>query len=41
MNEEAAFRDKWLRRIDGCGPCCSCLVIVVVLVFAFFTFVLR
>ncbi len=41
MDEEATFRDKWQRRIDGCGPYCSCLVIVIVLAFAFFGFVLR
>jgi hypothetical protein len=41
MDEEAAFRDKWQRRIDGCGPYCSCLVIVIVLALAFFAFVIR
>ena len=34
-------RVKWQRRIDGCGPYCSCLVIIIVLVLAFFGFVLR
>jgi hypothetical protein len=41
MSSEREFRDKWQSRIDGCGPYCSCLVIVIVLVFAFFGFVLR
>jgi hypothetical protein len=42
MDEEAAaFRDQWRRRIDGCGPYCSCLVIVIVLVIALFAFILR
>ena len=41
MNEEDAFRRRWQERIDGVGPCCSCLVIIVVLVVAFFAFVLR
>ncbi len=41
MDEEAAFRQKWQSRIDGCGPYCSCLVIIIVLVLAFFGFVLR
>jgi hypothetical protein len=41
MTTEQEFRDKWRRRIDGCGPYCSCLVIVIVLVIAFFAFVLR
>ena len=41
MSDEREFREKWQRRIDGCGPYCSCLVIIIVLVFAFFAFVLR
>jgi hypothetical protein len=41
MDEEAAFRDKWQSRIDGCGPYCSCLVIIIVLAIALFAFVLR
>lgn len=41
MDEEAAFREKWQRRIDACGPCCSCLVILVILAIAFITLVLR
>ena len=41
MDEEAAFRDKCQSRIDGCGPYCSCLVIVIVLALAFFAFVVR
>jgi hypothetical protein len=35
------FRKKWQARIDGCGPYCSCLVIIILLVIAFFAFVLR
>jgi len=41
MDDETAFRRKWQARIDGCGPYCSCLVIVIVLVIAFLTLVLR
>jgi hypothetical protein len=41
MTSERKFRDKWQRRIDGCGPYCSCLVIIIVLTFAFFAWVLR
>ena len=41
MDEEAAFRQKWQSRIVGCGPYCTCLVIIVVLLLAFFVFVLR
>jgi hypothetical protein len=41
MDEEAAFRRKWQRRIDGCGTYCSCLVIVIVLAVAFFAFIIR
>jgi hypothetical protein len=41
MTSEREFRDKWQSRIDGCGPYCSCLVIVIVLAIAFFAFVLR
>ncbi len=41
MDEEAAFRDKWRSRIDDSGPYCSCLVIIIVLAFAFFAFLLR
>ena len=41
MDEDAAFRDQWRRRIDGCGPYCSCLVILVVLALALFAFVVR
>ncbi len=40
MSTDREFRDKWQSRIDGCGPYCSCLVIVV-LVIAFFAFVIR
>ena len=41
MSTEREFREKWQRRIDGCGPYCSCLVIIVVLTLASFGFVLR
>ena len=41
MNDDRQFRDKWQRRIDGCGPYCCCLVIIIVLVIAFVAFVLR
>jgi hypothetical protein len=41
MSTEREFREKWQRRIDDCGPYCSCLVIIVVLVITFFAFVLR
>lgn len=41
MTSERQFREKWQSRIDGCGPYCSCLVIVIVVVLAFFAFVLR
>ncbi|MGI9110370.1 MAG: hypothetical protein ACR2KA_10170 [Opitutales bacterium] len=40
MSDDRQFRDKWQARIDGFGPYCSCLVIIVVLVTAFFAFVL-
>ena len=41
MSTDREFRDKWQSRIDGCGPYCSCLVIIIVLVIAFFAFVIR
>ena len=41
MSTDREFNDKWQGRIDGCGPYCSCLVIIIVLVLAFFAFVLR
>ena len=41
MSTDREFNDKWQRRIDGCGPYCSCLAIIIVLVIAFFGFVLR
>lgn len=41
MDEEAAFREKWQRRIDACGPCCSCLVILVILAVVIFGVLLR
>jgi hypothetical protein len=39
MSDDREFRDKWQSRIDGCGPYCSCLVIIIVI--AFFAFVIR
>jgi hypothetical protein len=41
MSDERQFRDKWQRRIDGCGPYCSCIVIVIVLTIAVFAIVVR
>jgi hypothetical protein len=41
LESERQFRDKWQSRIDGCGPYCSCLVIIIVLTLAFFAFVIR
>jgi hypothetical protein len=41
MDDETAFRRKWQARIDGCGPYCSCLVIIIVLAVAFFAFIIR
>ena len=41
MSDDRQFRDKWQSRIDGCGPYCSGLVIIIVLVIAVFTFVIR
>jgi hypothetical protein len=41
MEEEAAFRDKWQRRIDGCGPSCSCLVILLAVALATFLFLIH
>lgn len=41
MDEEAAFRDRWQRRIDVCGPYCSCLLILLIVLFAFIGLVLR
>jgi hypothetical protein len=41
MSTDREFRDKWQSRIDAVGPCCSCLVIIIVLVFALFAFVIR
>ena len=41
MSTDREFNDKWQRRIDGCGPYCSRLVIIIVLALAFFGFVLR
>ena len=37
MSTDREFRDKWQSRIDGCGPYCSCLVpIVLVILIAIF-----
>ena len=41
MSDEREFRDQWRRRIDGCGPYCSGLVILFVLALVLFTFILR
>ena len=41
LSTDRDFRDKWQSRIDAVGPCCSCLVIIIVLVLAFFAFVPR
>lgn len=41
MSTDREFRDKWQSRIDSVGPCCSCLVIIIVMALAFFTFVIR
>ena len=41
QDDDRQFRDKWRARIDGCGPYCSCLVIIIVLTLAFFAFVIR
>jgi hypothetical protein len=41
MSTDREFRDKWQSRIDGCGPYCSYLAIIIVLVIAFFAFVIR
>ena len=41
MSTDREFNDKWQRRIDGCGPYCSCLVIIIVLVLAFFALLFR
>ena len=41
MSTEQEFRDKLRTKIDGCGPYCSCLVIILVLAFAFFMFLIR
>lgn len=41
MSTEQEFRDKIRAKIDGCGPYCSCLVIILVLAFAFFMFLIR
>jgi len=40
-DDDRRFRDKWQSRIDGCGPYCSCLVIITVLAVAFFAFIIR
>jgi hypothetical protein len=41
LESDRQFRDKWRARIDGCGPYCSCLVIIIVLALAFFAFIIR
>lgn len=41
MSTEQEFRDKMRAKIDGCGPYCSFLVIILVLAFAFFMFLIR
>ena len=41
LESERQLRERWQRRIDGCGPYCSCLVIIIVLAIAFFAFVIR
>ena len=41
MSTDHEFNDKWQRRIDGCGPYCSCLVILIVLTLAFFAVLFR
>ena len=41
MSDDRDFRDKWQTRIDSCGPYCSCLVIIIVLVIALFDFIIR
>ena len=41
MNTDQEFRDKVSAKINAVGPCCSCLVIIIVLVLAFFAFVIR
>jgi hypothetical protein len=32
MSTDREFNDKWQRRIDGCGPYCSCLVTFILMV---------
>jgi hypothetical protein len=41
MSEEREFRDKWRARIDGCGPYCSCLIIIVILTIIVLAFLIR
>ena len=41
MSTEQECRDKWRRRIDGGGPYCSYLVILIALALAFFLFLVR
>ena len=41
MSTDREFNGKVSAKINACGPCCSCLVIIVVLVLAFFAFVIR
>jgi hypothetical protein len=32
MSDDREFRDKWQSRIDSCGPYCSCLVTIVLVI---------
>jgi hypothetical protein len=41
QDDDRQFRDKWRARIDGCGPYCSCLVVIIVPTLAFFASVIR
>jgi hypothetical protein len=41
MSTDKEFAAKWRARIDGCGPCCSCLVILLALAFATFLFLIH
>ena len=31
LSADREFRDKWQSRIDAVGPCCSCLVIMIII----------
>lgn len=41
MSTEQEFRDNIRAKIDGCGPYCSCQVIILVLAHAAFMFLIR